>query len=84
MSKFDYSRPAELFTVSNLGRRRRMGFRRYDSAALAVRFAIEDIQAKALVGAILQVDEERLDHKAIRQLYDDPEYPLTRNRKNAA
>ena len=83
MSKFDYSRPADLFTVSHFGRRR-MGFRRFDSAALALRSAIEELPAKSLVGAVLQVDEERLDHKGIRQLYDDPEYPLTRNRKNAA
>lgn len=84
MSKFDYSRPAELFTVSSFGRRRRMGFRRYDSAALAVRFAIEEISAKSLIGAVLQVDEERLDHKAIRRLYDDHDYPFIRNRKDAA
>jgi hypothetical protein len=84
MSSFDYSRPAELFTVSHFGRRRRMGFRRFDSAALALRSAIEEFPATSLVGAVLQVEEERLDHKAIRRLYDDPEYPLTRNRKNAA
>lgn len=83
MSKFDYARPADLFTVSQSGRRR-LSFRRYDSAALAVRFAVEEIHAKALVGSVLQVDDERLDHKDIRRLYDDPDYPLARKGKNAA
>jgi hypothetical protein len=78
MSKFDYLRPAELFTVTTLGRRRRMAFRRFESAALAVGFAIEEIPAKSLIGAILEVEDERLDHRAIRRLYDDPEYPLSR------
>jgi hypothetical protein len=83
MDKFDYSRPAELFTVSSFGRRR-ISFRRFGSAAKAMRFAIEEIPGKALVGAVLQVDEERFDHRDIRRLYDDSEYPLVRKRKAAA
>ena len=83
MSKFDYFRQADLFTVSSFGPRR-MGFKRFESVAAAVGFAIEELPAKSLVSAILEVDDERLNHQAIRHLYDDPEYPLSRNTKSAA
>lgn len=83
MSKFDYRRPAELFTVTSIGRQRRMGFKRFESAARAVAFAIEELEPKSLIGAALEIDDERLDHKAIRQLYDHPDYPLSR-KKTAA
>jgi hypothetical protein len=77
MNKFDDSQPAELFTVSGPAGRR-VQFRRYETAAQALQFAMEEFNPRALVGTVLQVEEERLDHREIRRLYNDENYPLAR------
>lgn len=79
MSAFDFQAPAELFPA----RGRQMGrqvvsYRKFDSAAVAIRFAIEELDPTLLAGAVLEVDEERYDGNAIRGLYESAEYPLKR------
>jgi hypothetical protein len=79
MTEFDYTAAAELFP----SRRRRakcqpVGYKRFAQAAQAIRFAIEDLQAELLLGAFLEVDEQRYDVDAMRQLYNNVGYPLTR------
>jgi hypothetical protein len=76
---FDYDTAAELFEVQGrISRRRSCGYRRFDRAADAIRFAVEDLAPKQLAGAYLEVDEARFDSNAIRRLYDSSEYPLAR------
>jgi|SRR6266853_1745706 len=76
---FDYDIAAELFEVQGrISRRRSCGYRRFDRAADAIRFAIEDLAPKQLAGAYLEVDEARFDSNAIRRLYDSADYPLAR------
>jgi hypothetical protein len=76
---FDYQRSAELFpTRSRKPRRNPVTYRRFDTAAAAVRFAIEELPSDLLLGAYLQVDEERFGSVGIRQLYESPRYPLKR------
>ena len=48
------------------------------SAAEALRFAVEEIPAPALMGAYLEVDEARFGTQEIRYLYENAAYPLTR------
>jgi hypothetical protein len=60
-----------------------MHFRRYDTAAQALKHAMEEFNPRALIGTVLQVDEDRLDHREIKRLYDDQRYPLTRMNKRA-
>jgi hypothetical protein len=55
-----------------------MAYRRFESGAAAVRFAIEALSPALLAGAVLESDEQRFDHRAIRALYDSSEYPLSR------
>jgi hypothetical protein len=78
---FDYDAAAELFpTRRRLPRRQPSGYRRFEQAAEAIRFAIEDLPSECLVGAFLEVDEQRYGSDDIRRLYESAEYPLIRRR----
>jgi hypothetical protein len=59
-------------------RGRATAYRRFPSAAEAIRFAVEEIPGQLLVGVVMQVDDERFDHKALRELYAQDAYPLPR------
>jgi hypothetical protein len=76
---FDYQAPAEVFMTKGYARRSPVTYRRFGSAAEALRFAVEELPAPILVGAVLEVLEDRFDHRAIRVLYDQPRYPLPRS-----
>jgi hypothetical protein len=73
---FDYNRPAALFMESPTDRRR-LGYRRFWSAAEAIRFAVEELPVTGL-RVWLEVGQERYSYAAVRQLYDSAEYPLPR------
>lgn len=78
-ARFNYTAPAEMFmTSAKTMRRRPVGYRRFASAAQAIKCAIEELPAPLLVGAVIEVDEERFDHQAIRALYEAEGYPLAR------
>jgi hypothetical protein len=79
MNSFDYNASAELYsTRRRMPRRQPLGYRRFAQAADAIRFAIEDLEPELLIGAYLEVGDERFDSGGIRQLYDSAEYPLAR------
>lgn len=69
MASFDYNAPAELFAAKANSRTAIIKYRRFLTAAEAIRFAIEDLPAHMLNGAALEVEEQRFDHRQIRQLY---------------
>ena len=79
MSAFNYRAEAELFPTKN--RRSKsapFAYRRFERAADAIRFAVEDLPADAFAGAYLEVGEVRFDRRGIRELYDHAEYPHVR------
>ena len=78
-SVMDYDAPAELFpTRGRRAGRQPFQYKRFDRAADAIRYAIEELSPELLVGAFLEVDEERFDGKGIRALYDSADYPYLR------
>jgi hypothetical protein len=82
MMKFDYQSPAELFMAKRKGGTRQpLGYRRFGTAAEAIRFAVEEFPAVRTLGAWLQVGDERYDVDAIQQLYDSEEFPLKRPKR---
>ena len=81
MSDFDYTAPAELFVGTGRGTARGnpMKYSRFLTSAEAIRHAVEELNANALSGAALVVEEERYGAAQIRELYDDTRYPLSRD-----
>ncbi len=78
MAIFDYSTGAGLYPCKTVKRTSRLRYRRFDSAAEALRFAIEDMPASLLRGSILEVEEARYDGQQMQRLYEADAYPLPR------
>jgi len=80
---FDYGAPADLFMSKRRGGSRQpLGYRRFATAAEAIRFAIEGTPAMRALGAWMQVGDERFDADGIQRLYDSSGYPLQRRATN--
>jgi hypothetical protein len=76
---FDYGASAELFMGKRKGGpRQRLGYRRFATAAEAIRFAVEDFPEIRTLGAWMQVGDERFDGDEIYRLYESDDYPLPR------
>jgi hypothetical protein len=78
MDKFDYTAPAELFPSRNRKVASKIKYRRFENAADAIRFAVEELPEPLLLGAFIEINEARLGHKDIRALYESEGYPLKR------
>jgi hypothetical protein len=78
---FDYNSPAELFLPKPKGGGGRgpIGYRRFATAAEAIRFAVENFPAVKTPGAWMQVGDERFESDEICRLYESKDYQLRRN-----
>jgi hypothetical protein len=82
MAAFSYNTAAELFPAA-IRKKKRAGFayRRFGTAAEAVRFAMEEFPAVRTLGAWLQVGDQRFDVDGIQRLYESDEFPLKRAKR---
>ena len=74
---FNYAAPAELF-MPKLKRGGPLSYRRFTTAAEAIRFAIEGFPAVRTLGAWMQVGDKRFSGDEIHLLYESSDYPLPR------
>jgi Arc/MetJ-type ribon-helix-helix transcriptional regulator len=72
MPSFDYNAPAELFLAKRT-KNRRENYRRFATAAEAIRYAVEDLRTR---GAWLEVGDERFNSTEIQRLYEAADFPL--------
>jgi hypothetical protein len=76
---FDYNARAEVFTQrGRMAKRSPVTYKRFATAAEAIRYAIEEMPPEMLAGAVLEVDEDRYGGAQIRSLYAAAAYPLAR------
>lgn len=79
MIPIDYTSPAEFFAGRRLGGSvSGPRYRRFETTADAIRFAIEELPGSQLRGSILEVGDTRFESWEIRRLYDASHYPLPR------
>jgi Arc/MetJ-type ribon-helix-helix transcriptional regulator len=66
---FDYSSPAELYLSRRRGRH--TDYRRFATAAEAIRYAVEELRTRRSLIAWMQVGEDRFNKEEISRLYDE-------------
>jgi len=69
------ARLAELFLAKRT-KSRRENYRRFATAAEAIRYAVETLRAPRALGAWMQVGDERFNSNEIQRLYEAVDYPL--------
>ena len=79
--KFGYEAPAELYSSgsSKSSHKHPVSYRRFDSSAEAIRFAIEELPELLQRGTVMEVGDDRFEFADIRALYDSEDYPLERD-----
>jgi hypothetical protein len=81
MEQKDYFLEAALYYGKSANRGRTLAFRRFEQAAEAIRFAVEELTPSILNGCKLEIGEEEYFGRAIRPLYDDHAFPLFRRKQ---
>lgn len=83
MDNFAFATSAELFIGQGRNKiRYPVGYKRFATAAEAIRFTMEELPPAFLSGTILEVREERFNELQIRLLYNRSDYPLPRRHKS--
>jgi hypothetical protein len=75
---FNYGASAELYAGQSKKARSAFTYNRFDNAAEALRFAMEEASPQSMLGACLEVDEVRYNFDQIGTLYRSATYPLQR------
>ena len=81
---FNYAASAELFMPKHKrGVRQALSYRRFATAAEAIRFAVEELPAARALGPWMQVGDERFNSDDIRRLYESTSYPRRRRARKS-
>jgi hypothetical protein len=79
MSSFNYDMPGEFYSRKRQGSRLSgLSYQRFDTAAEAIRFAIEDLPSAEFTSCMLEANGERFGARELKALYASPRYPLQR------
>ena len=78
INRLDYSSPADLFPSRRYAKSTQTRYRRFQSAAKAVQYVIEQMPEAWLNGTYIDIDGTRYEGPAIKALYEAPDYPLDR------
>jgi hypothetical protein len=70
MPPFDYNAPAELF-LAKPAKGSRIKYRRFATAAEAIRYAVEELRKRRSLSAWMQVGEDRFNKEESNRLYDE-------------
>jgi hypothetical protein len=81
LTGFDFKAPAELYPSRSRRVRGPFSYKRFNTAAEAIRFAVEEMPGGSLLGATLEVNEARYNEAEMRALFDSPAFPLKRSAK---
>lgn len=79
MPTIDFSSPADFYPARSFGGKSSLRYRRFDSFAEAIQHAIEVAPPSALMGTVVECDEQRYQGEIIRTLYQSDAYPLARS-----
>lgn len=79
MTIFDYSAFAELYPGRSNARPNARRYHRFETAAEALRFAMEEMPNVLLRGSMLEVNDQRFPAAQMSALYNDERYPLVRS-----
>jgi hypothetical protein len=83
MADFNYGARAELYPSRRYAKSAHQQYRRFNTAAEAIQFIVEDVPESWLIGSFLEVSDGRYDGKAIKELYEAAGYPLSRQLRAA-
>lgn len=78
VTNVDYAAAAGLYPCKTVRRTSKLRYKRFESVAEALRFAIEDMPSSMLRGCVLEVDEDRFDGMQMQKLYEADGYPFPR------
>ena len=84
METFDYAASAELFVPKRKrGPRQPLSYRRFATAAEAIRFVVEEFRALRTLGVWMKVGDERFNGDDIQRLYESTSYPRRRRMRRS-
>lgn len=78
MTHIDFSAPAELYPGRVAQGSRPIRYKRFDSTAEAIRYAVEDLPAAVLRGSYLEAKGKRFDGNRVLEIYNAETFPLER------
>ena len=85
MDDFNYSGPANLYIADRrCAGRHSMTYLKFETAAKAICYSIEELPGASLPGTILEANEEKYHHRDISKLDDRSAYPLLRQTREAS